>query len=452
MNSEFLEEYKAYCAEFGTPDRIELMLGDINSILRGKWLPGDHPEKLAGGSVRLPLSTYAPNILGEEVNETGFGSATGDPDGTLVPITGTLRPVPWVEGNVAQVQVGMVDEEDPSGEVSILDPRKQLENVLKRFAARGLRPVVATELEFYIIQPRENETDAPMAPDRSPVAQNYDLEALGRFEDILSEILDVAKAQGMATDTLIAEYGPGQFEVNFHHTNDVLDAGDTAMMFRRLVRGVVGSHGLEATFMAKPYADQPGNGMHIHASLIDEDGNNVFSGDSETELSENLWSAVSGVLHTMPEMQAIFAPHMNSYRRFQPGNFAPSSPNWGYDHRGASVRLPDTMGKGARLEHRICGADVNPYLALAAVLGGILYGLDHKPELPLPVDHPDAVEGAPLTHDWITSVQAFEASDFAKYLFGDVFCKVYTEVRKNEIGILTTVITPEEYRAYLGRL
>lgn len=452
MTCDFIQEYEAYCAEFGAPDRIELMLGDINAILRGKWLPGDQPDKLAGGAVRLPLSTYTPNILGEEVNETGYGSAVGDPDGRLVPIPGTLYPVPWAEGNVAQIQVGMVDEEDPSGEISILDPRKQLDNVLKRFAERGLRPVVATELEFYIIQKRETETEAPLPPDRSPVAQNYDLEALGRFEDILSEILDAAKVQGMATDTLIAEYGPGQFEVNFHHTDDVLNAADTAMMFRRLVRGVVGRYGLEATFMAKPYADQAGNGMHIHASLLDAEGNNVFSGDSDTDLSETLWSAVGGVLHTMRDMQAIFAPHMNSYRRFQPGNFSPSSPNWGYDHRGASIRLPDTTGKGARLEHRICGADVNPYLALAAVLGGILYGLDHKPDLPLPLDHPDAVEAAPLTHDWITAVSTFAASDFAKYLFGEVFCKVYTELRKNEIGNLTTVITPEEYRAYLGRL
>ncbi|MCG6901696.1 MAG: glutamine synthetase family protein [Rhodobacter sp.] len=443
----FLEEYAAYCASNGVPDRLELLLSDINAIQRGKWLPGDDAAKLDGGTVRLPMSTYAPNIMGQEVEATGLGIVQGDPDGHIVPITGTLRPVPWAKVHVAQVQVEMVDEE---GAISTLSARRLLTNVLKRFAARGLRPVLATELEFYILRARKKNSTEPRPPYRLPKAQNYDLEVLDRTEHVLNDILTACKVQGLATDTLIAEYGPGQFEINFHHTEDVLVAADTAMLFRRVVRGVVRRHDLEATFMAKPYAEHPGNGMHMHVSVLDEAGHNIFA--AKQGVGENLRNAVAGVLHTMPEAQAIFAPHMNSYRRFQPGDFSPSSPNWGLDHRGAGVRLPETDGPGARLEHRICGADVNPYLAIAAVLGGILYGLESAPELPLALDDPAAEPTQPLGHDWRTAVEVFAESEFAADLFGTEFRDIYTTIRFDEIEWLTAEITPVEYRYYLGRL
>ncbi|MFV2051232.1 glutamine synthetase family protein [Aliiroseovarius sp. YM-037] len=445
--SDFQAEYEAYCAEHGVPDRIEMMLCDLNAVLRGKWLPGDEVDKLLNGGVRLPMSTYAPNILGSEVEATGLGIVKGDPDGFITPVSGTLKPVPWANGHVAQVLVEMVDED---GEVSTLSTRKHLNNVLDRFAKDDHHPVVATELEFYIVKNRPDATDAPEPPDGLPDAQNYDLEVLNQTEEILTEILDAARIQGLATDTLIAEYGPGQFEINFHHTDDVLAAADTALLFRRLVIGIVDSHGMEATFMAKPYADQPGNGMHVHASVVDGEGQNIFS--AVDGVSDTLKSAVGGVLSTMRDMQAIFAPHMNSYRRFQPGSFAPAAPDWGLDHRGAAIRLPETAGPGARLEHRISGADVNPYLALAAILGGIHYGLNNDCPLPAPLDETETTDTDPLTHDWTTAVQMFEQSDFAADLFGEDYRRIYSAVRRDEIQELTSIITAVEYRYYLSRL
>jgi len=443
----FLDEFAGYVADHGEPDRIELLLSDINAIQRGKWLPGDDAEKLVSGAVRLPMSTYAPNIMGEEVEATGLGIIQGDPDGRIVPINGSLRRVPWAEGHVVQVQVEM---HNGDGEISFLSARQQLAKVLKRFKERGLRPVLATELEFYLLRARKKNSDAPQPPYRLPKAQNYDLEVLNRTEHILTDILKASKVQGLATDTLIAEYGPGQFEINFHHTDDVLAAADTAVLFRRLVRGTVRKHGMEATFMAKPYADYPGNGLHVHVSVVNDAGENIFSADEG--VSATLRSAVAGVLETMPEAQAIFAPHMNSYRRFQPGDFSPSSPNWGLDHRGAGVRLPETKGPGARLEHRICGADVNPYLAIAAILGGILHGLDHDPELPLPLDDPQTTPTEPLGHDWRTAVEVFAESQFTADLLGQEYRDIYTKIRFDEIESLTAEITPVEYRYYLGRL
>ncbi len=443
------EEYDAYTAAHGRPDRIELMLCDINAVLRGKWLPGDAVGKLSSGSVRLPYSTYVPAIMGNEVEATGLGIVVGDPDGVLVPVPGTLKPVPWMPGNVAQMQVEMLT---PEGEPSPISPREILKSMLARYEARGWHPVVATELEFYILKPRERGDDAPEPPARTPMAQNYDLEVVARQEAILTEILAGCEAQGLDTDTLIAEYGPGQFEVNFHHTSDVLAAAETALLFRRLVRGIVGRHGMEATFMAKPYADAPGNGMHVHASVLDGQGQNIFAPIGDEVPSSTLKKAVAGVLDTMADLQAVFAPHMNSYRRFQPMSFAPSRPDWGLDNRSAGVRLPQITGPAARLEHRISGADVNPYLMLTAVLGGMLHGFDHDPELPLPLDDPNAEPAQPLGHDWFDAVERFSASPLAAEIFGEDYVRVYAAVKHDEVQTLTGLITPVEYRYYLSRL
>ncbi|MCI2395180.1 glutamine synthetase family protein [Aliiroseovarius sediminis] len=447
--SNFLAEYAAYCETHGRPDRIELMLCDINAVLRGKWLPGDDEKKIAEGAVRLPLSTYAPNILGAEVSETGLGIVVGDPDGRIVPIPGSLKPVPWAKGNMTQVQVEMLDPD--TGKISELSSRKLLSNMVDRFHDKGWHPVLASELEFYLIQPRKSEDEAPTPPDRSPDAQNYDLEVLERTQDVLDDILEMCAIQGISTDTLIAEYGPGQFEVNFHHTHDVMKAADTALLFKRLVRGVARNHGMEATFMAKPYADFPGNGMHLHASVVDTDGKNIFD-DGSGNASATLLAAVGGALNTMRELQAIFAPHLNSYRRYRPMSFAPSAPDWGYDNRAAGVRLPEIAGPGARLEHRIAGADVNPYLVITAILGGMLHGLETNPELPLPLDDPKAEAAPRLTADWIRAVDRFSQSDIAADIFGERYRDIYAAVRLDEIDQLTNEISQIEYRAYLGRL
>jgi glutamine synthetase len=216
------------------------------------------------------------------------------------------------------------------------------------------------------------------------------------------------------------------------------------------VREVVDGYGLEATFMAKPYAENPGNGMHAHVSCLDQGGANVFSADEG--VGPVLGHAIAGVLATMPDLQAIFAPHLNSYRRFQPMSFAPCAPDWALDNRAAGVRVPETHGMAARLEHRIAGADVNPYLALGAILGGMLWGVDHETPLPPPCDSPDYAPPERLTADWVTAVERFAASGIAADIFGARYRDAYAAVRRDEIAKLTTQITRLEYRTYLTRL
>ncbi|MGJ8645955.1 MAG: glutamine synthetase family protein [Marinomonas colpomeniae] len=447
----FIKEFEDYCQQYGKPERIELLLCDLNAVLRGKWLPGDQVDNLINGKVRLPLSTYAPNIMGVGVDSSGLGLVNGDPDGIIVPILGTLKPVPWAEEPTAQLMIDMLDE---TGEISYLSPREQLTRVAKNFNDNGWHPVAAAELEFYVIEERQDPNEAPVPPIGSPEAQNYDMESLSRFQGMLDDILQASEQQGLATDTLIAEFGPGQFEVNFHHTNDILKAADTALLFRRIVRYVAKKYGLEATFMAKPYKNYPGSGMHLHVSVLDDDGKNIFTPEDkeQTHISLPLEYAVAGVLDTMREMQAVFAPHMNSLRRFGLNGFAPNAPEWGYDHRGAAIRIPEVNGPGARLEHRICGADVNPYLAITAILGGMLHGLKTKPQLtpPLDTDSQNAIE--PLDSNWLETITRFSNSAFAKSLYGEDYHHVFTQVKLNEVEEISTEISPIEYRLYLSRL
>lgn len=444
--TDFLSEYAAYELRYGQPDRFELMLCDVHGIWRGKWFNGTDADKIMDGQARMPLSAYAPTVMGYDAPGSGLGIVNGDPDGILEPVEDSLCRVPWAEGHVAQLQVEM---RDTTGATSWLSTRQILVEMLDRFQSQSLQPVLATELEFYVYPARAHTDSPPMPPEHSPRAQNYELNILTRNDRFLTDIQNSAIAQGLPTDTLIAEFGPGQFEINFKHTDDVLFAADAALLFRRLVRGVALRHGLEATFAAKPYANHPGNGMHAHISILDKDGENIFACPEGP--NDKLLAAVSGALATMTELQLVFAPHLNSYRRFQKGSFAPTAPNWGYDHRGAGIRLPSVSGPAARMEHRICGADVNPYLTITAILGGMLLGLQNPFPLPLPLDDPKAQPADPLTHDWLTAIENFEESKNARDFFGNAFVDLFAVLKREELATLTTVISPIEYSTYLAR-
>ncbi len=427
-------------------DRIELLFPDMNGVMRGKWLPGDAARKLLSDGVRLPMSTYALDIFGEDVDETGLAGPIGDPDGIGRPVLDTLKPIPWSE-DAAQVLMTL---RAPDGTDCIYDPRTRLAGALARLTERGLTPVVATELEFYIFQSGGRAGDAPLPPPGLEGAQVYELAATTALEPMLDDILEYCDVQGIPADTLTAEFGPGQFEINFNHVADAMAAADHAVLFKRLVKAAARNHGLAATFMAKPYGDVPGSGMHVHVSLLDAEGRNIFSAGDGT--APPLRHALGGLLGSMRELQPIFAPHANSYRRFQPGSYAPMALNWGLDHRGVALRVPATAGGAARLEHRICGADVNPYLALAAILGGVAEGLETEADPGPPLAGGDGTDGERLHHDWTSALEDFEGSATAAAIYGAEYVRVYTACRRNEIAKLATMISDAEYKTYLHKL
>ena len=437
----------SFLAENPDLERIELLFPDMNGVFRGKWLPPEGARKLLTGDVRLPVSTYALDIWGRDVAETELALETGDPDGFGKPVMRTLKRLPWSDIPVAQVLMTL--ETEP-GVGSIYDPRQRLAAIVQRFAELGLTPVVACELEFYLFRKRAGPSDPPVPPSGTKDSQLYDLDAMTELEHVLSDIRNSCDALDIPADTVTAEFGPGQFEINFRHVPDALAAADHATLFKRVVWGAATRHGLEATFMPKPYGLEAGSGMHLHVSLIDEKGRNVLS-STDDKPSQMLLHTIGGVLSSMRELQAVFAPHFNSFRRFAPGSYAPTVPDWGLDNRGTSVRVPEFSGKGARIEHRVSGSDANPYLALAAVLGGMLLGLRDRLDPGFPVEQ----GGTPrhkLHTNWSRAVEGFARSAAAADIFGKDYRRVYAACRRAEITTMSELVTDVEYKTYLDRI
>ncbi|MEO1853076.1 glutamine synthetase family protein [Chromohalobacter sp.] len=439
--------------EDAATDRVEVLCIDMNGIPRGKWVPAEQLDKVMEGQVRLPLSTQSLDIWGEDNDAlTGLSQSIGDPDGVCHADERTLTPLPWAKGH--QVLTTL---HDLNGTPSFMDPRAMLAAVVERFRRHGWTPVVAIELEFYLLDAEarhalEPRPPAPLCPGGDPRGQQlYELETMDAVAPVLDTIRAFARAQNIPADTLIAEFGPGQFEVNLWHRPDALAAADDALYFKRLVAQAARHHGLASTFMAKPYTDQAGSGMHLHVSVLDEDGNNIFDRDNG---AGHLDAAIGGVMHSLLDGQAIFAPHGNSYRRFQPDSFAPIECNWGRDHRGAAVRVPEWQGAAARLEHRVAGADANPYLVATTLLGGILHGLEQR------IAPPPAIEDEAhawqrsehLTHDWLTALERFAVSPAMADIFGTAYRDLYARIKRHEARELMARVTDVDRQTYLSRL
>jgi glutamine synthetase len=437
------------------PPRIEILLVGMNGDLRGKQIPLDAEKKVWDGTVRLPTSTQSLDIWGDDNDDlTGLSLTIGDPDGICIADRRSLAPLPWASEGSRQVLSTM---HELDGTPSFMDPRAILSAVLKRYEERGLTPVVATELEFYVIEGDWRETGKPRPPERltwrgEPNGfQLYDMSAVDALDDYLQTVRNWAKAQGLPTDATTAEFGPGQFEINLLHRPDALAAADDCIYLKRVIERAAKKHGLKSTCMAKPYAEHAGSGLHVHASVIDSAGNNVL--DAKGGEPVRLKSVCAGMLDTMREAQLIFAPLANSYRRFQPGSFAPVDIDWGPGHRGTAVRIPEKDGPGARIEHRVAGADANPYLLLAAILGGMLLGLDETLD-PGPATEPG--QAAPgnrrLTHDFLTAVEEFAASPFIADVFGERYRKLYADTKRKEAMTYLRAVSDFDYQTYLPRI
>ncbi|CDN47116.1 glutamine synthetase family protein [Neorhizobium galegae] len=443
-------------ASDSAPPRIEILLVGMNGDLRGKQIPLEAEKKVWDGTVRLPSSTQSLDIWGYDNDEiTGLSMSIGDPDGLCIPDKRSLAPMPWAPEGSKQV-LSTMHEFD--GTPSFMDPRAILAALLKRFEERGLTPVVATELEFYVVQDDWRETGRPRPPakltyrDQPNGFQLYDMSAVDALDDYLQTVRTWAKAQGLPADATTAEFGPGQFEINLLHRPDALAAADDCIYLKRIAEQAAKKHGLKSTCMAKPYADHAGSGLHVHASVIDRDGNNVL--DAKGGDPVRLKSVCAGMLMTMRDAQLIFAPFANSYRRFQPGSFAPVDIDWGFGHRGTAVRIPDAQGPAARIEHRVAGADVNPYLLLTAILGGMLLGLGETLD-PGPATEPGKEPPAgtkKLTHDFLTAVEEFSASPFIADVFGARYQKLYGDTKRKEAISYLRTVSDFDYQTYLPRI
>lgn len=388
---------------------IRTATADLNGIARGKRLPGQMGDKLLADGARFPLSVLNLDIWGEDIENSPLVFDSGDPDGVARPTERGPLPMPWLDTPSALVPMWMYHED---GRVFEGDPRQALAHLLVRFTERGLFPLVGTELEFHLVDDSAEEI-APAASPRSGKRRTggdiLSLRQLDAFDAFFTDLYDGAEAMGIPAETAISESGLGQFEINLGH-REALTAADDAWLFKMLVHGMARKHGFAASFMAKPWPDQAGNGMHVHVSVLNDEGRNAFD-DGTEKGSDMLRHAIGGCLAAMPASTLIFAPHGPSYDRFVPGAHAPTGVGWAYENRTAALRVPGGAPAARRLEHRVAGGDANPYLMIAAVLGGIINGISDR------IAPPAALTGnayemdlPQIPQDWQTAIDLFETS------------------------------------------
>ncbi len=444
-------EVEAYLAHHPAPAFVDAVIFDCNGIARGKRLPGEALARLYTKGLCLPASTLLLDIWGNEVEGTGLVARTGDADHECAPVAGSLRPVPWSPRPGAQVLLQM---QTPDGTPWEADPRNILIRARDRLIARGYRPVVASEIEFRLFA-AESAVDGTPAPAPRPTsngpAQLYGLDDIALRSELFAEIEAACHAQGLPADTLIAEQSEGQFELNLLHVDDAVLAADQAVLLKRTIKAVARRHGLLASFMAKPFGDQAGNGQHVHVSLVDAQRRNRFStADSPSPL---LYRAVGGVIDSMRDATALFAPHANSQRRFQPNCHMPLTATWGFDNRMTAVRVPLAKAAETRIEHRVAGADANPYLVLAAVLGGIEHGIDNDIEPPPQAEGDRDPPGTVALPDtWERALDAFRSSPFIATCLGEPYQQMFTACKEQEQAAFRRQVPQAEYATYLGAI
>jgi glutamine synthetase len=431
----------------GRPDITSLRAAvcDLNGILRGKRVPVAQARKVLEGATRMPYSIVCLDIWGEDVAGNPLVWEQGDVDGRCTPTGRGFLPMNWLGSPTALLPLWMVAE-DGSGYLG--DPRRALAQVCDRFAALGLTPVVATELEFYLVDTRG---DVPTPP-RSPVTNKFldgdgalSIDDLDHFEAFFTDVYAACDGHGVPVDSAISENGGGQFEINLLHVPDPLKAADDALYFKRFVKGIARKYELAASFMAKPFLDRSGNGFHVHFSLLDAAGRNVFD-DGTAAGSGVMRHAVGGLLSMMRASSLVFAPHRNSYRRLTPNAHVASEVTWGYETRAAAVRIPGGPNAARRIEHRVAGADANPYLVLAAILGAALEGIERGIEPPEPMEARSEVS---LSIDWKQAIEAFAQSEAVGRVFAPILRETLVGMKKQELQVFSQQISPFEHETYL---
>jgi len=431
---------------------VDAIYADLSGVVRGKRYPVDHLGKLLTGTLAVPGSVFLLDSAGASSDPCGYGFADGDPDTPVKADPSTLAPVPWAEVPTAQVLLRFYEKD---GSAFYFEPRSVAARVLARLAELKLRPVVAFELEFYLIDWKRAAGGAPQPPlspltgEREFETQVYAMNDVDAHAGFLQEVGEACAAQNIACGAISSEYAPGQFEINLRHLDDPLLAADQAVLFKRAVKGVARRHGMQATFMAKPYAEQTGSGLHLHVSLLDEDGRNVFDGGKKPA-SKALLHAMGGVLDLMPESMALLCPNVNSYRRFKPNVFTPVQRCWGYENRSVALRVPLGEGKARRIEHRIAGADANPYLVLATLLAGIHRGLTEKIDPGPPSEGNAGADYDPeLPFRPRRALERLQAGGPLTGYIGADYAKVYAACKLGELDSFESEISDREYAWYL---
>jgi glutamine synthetase len=432
---------------------LELLQPDMLGILRGKRVTRDEFAKPFTTGVSFCGATVLLDSKGQTFERIDNGGRDGDPDAISTAVAGSLAPVPWAKVPTAQVLLSMATAK---GEPFFADPRQVLRNAARPLKDLGLTAVAATELEFYLLD-SDGDRPAPKVGKIPGTRHLQDGPQYGCMDDVedvdpfLAELYAVCAAQNIPVGATLKEFSPGQFEVNLHHVADAERACDHAVLLKRAVKAVAKRHGLAATFMAKPFAESAGCSLHVHVSLVDSSGCNVFAGSTPGQPhSDTFRHAVGGLAATMAESMAIFAPTANSYRRYRPGLFVPLEPNWGLNHRGVSLRVPLSAPEDTRIEHRPGGADGNPYLVMAAILAGLHHGITQRCDPGRMIEPGEVIEEKiTLPVRWEAALDAFEAGKVLPEYLGRRYHSLYATCRREECDRFHAQITDRDYEWYL---
>ena len=407
---------------------VECLVPDMTGNARGKFIPAQ--QFLEQGNPRLPESVLAQSVTGEYSDDHWNYVEPTDSDMELVPDASTLRLVPWAREPTAQI---IHDCYTMDGVRHPLSTRNLLRNVLDLYAADGLQPVVAPEVEFYLIG-RNTDPDVQLAPPvgRSGRAESsrlsYSIDAVAEFEDFVEDMYGYAEAQALDVDTLIHENGAAQMEINFLH-GDALSLADQVFAFKRTVRETAHKHGIYATFMAKPMQREAGSAMHIHQSLVDSSsGANIFV-DAEGKHSAALGHYIAGLQKYTPELISFYAP---------------INLNWGVDNRTVAFRVPHSGPEGTRVENRFPGADVNPYLAFAATLASGYLGMKQALQPTAPHKGTANENQIEVARSLEEGLRLLQDSDPIKEIFGEQFLRAYSAVKLDEFEEFNRVISSWE--------
>jgi len=424
---------------------IECLVPDLTGVARGKILPRMKFTEDRG--MRLPQAVVAMGVTGEFPEEGPYYDVISptDMDMHLRPDPTTARIVPWAVDPTAQV---IHDCYAKDGQLVPFAPRSVLRHVCDLYAAKGWKPVVAPELEFYLVA-RNTDPDMPLKPPigRSGRAetsrQAYSIDAVNEFDPLFEDVYAYCEKMGLNVDTLIHEVGAGQMEINFFH-DEPLGLADEVFLFKRTVREAALRHDMFATFMAKPIAGEPGSAMHIHQSLVDRaTGQNIFSNPDGSASKEFYWF-IGGLQRYIPAAMALFAPYVNSYRRLVRGVAAPINIQWGTDNRTVGIRSPLASAQARRIENRVIGADANPYVALAATMACGYLGITKRIE-PTAECKGDAYLGDfSLPRSLGEALTLLRDEKDLHEVLGASFITVYTEVKEIEYAEFMKVISPWE--------
>jgi len=420
---------------------VDALCVDLAGEARGKRYPRSELESLFRRGMPFPVSSWFLDVTGACLNPLGRGISDGDPDACCWPLPGTLAPVPWARRGGAQV---LMAPWLASG-ASAVEPRQVALREQARFEARGLAPCCAFELEFYLLR---DDPGAPRPAGEEVLGQVYRMREVEAAEEFLDAVHAACDAQGIPASVITSEYAAGQFEINLRHVADAVRAADHAVLFRRVVQSVARRQGLRATFMAKPFAERTGSGMHLHLSLLDAAGRNLFavSGDGEQALAQS----IAGLLRTLPEAMGLYAPNINSFRRFVAGTFVPVNASWGHNNRSVAVRVPVAEAASRRLEFRVPGADANPYLVLAAVLASVRHGLeDALSPGPEAVGNTSDEADPALPLEQAAALARLQGSTLFAEVLGADYLALYCEARRQETRRFLDHISAREYLWYL---